>query len=417
MRRPLLVTALLSAVVAAALPLSPASAAERPATRSTAEICPAGSVPEDGFTDLAPSSTHEAAVDCVVWWKIARGVTGQEYRPAAGVSRAAMATFIAGTIESAGGSLPSSPPDAFDDDGGTHELRTNQLAAVGIVAGTGGGAYSPAATVTRGQMAKFIARSAAYLAKQDLPSGGDRFSDDNGTTFEAYINQIAQAGITGGSSDGTYRAGATVTREQMGSFVARSLDLLVEQGHPAGAPPLRTSPFTGATIDPACPPARIPSAGYTDTADEPYRDAIDCATYWQVVRGQQSDVFAPRTLISRGQAATYAARLFDALGGTRPDSVPNAYVDDEGSAHEASINLLAAIGASPVGEDRYFYPQSYLTAQELVGFLNGVYAARSGRGNPFTSATMDRPVLRAELAAEVVAYLSLGVEDGYATVP
>ena len=418
MRLPLLVTALLPAVAATVLPLSPAAAADPVVLRDTEQVCPPGGVPEDGFGDVGQGTTHEAAVDCVVWWQIARGVNGQEYRPESGVNRGAMATFIAGTIESAGGALPATPPDSFhDDDGGTHELRTNQLAAVGIVAGTGGGSYSPAATVTRGQMAKFIALSAKYLAERDLESGGDRFSDDNGTTFESYINQIAQAGVTGGSSDGTYRAAATVTRDQMGSFVARDLDLLVEEGYPEGAAALRTSPFTGGSIDPACPRDRIQSAGYNDTAGDPYREAIDCAAHWGVVRGTRADVFSPRTLVSREQAATYAVRLFQEIGGSRPDSVPDAYVDDEGSVHEDSINVLAAIGASPVPENRWFMPQSRLTAAELVGFLNGVYAARSGGKQPFAVTPKDRPVLRAELAAEMDAYLSVGVQDGYATVP
>jgi hypothetical protein len=197
-RRSLLVPVLLSSVVAAALPGSPAGAAEPIVLRSTEEVCPAGAVPPAGFADIAPSSTHRGAVDCVAWWQIARGVTSTQYRPGDGVSRGAMATFIAGTIEAAGGALPAAPRNAFsDDDGGTHELRTNQLAAVDIVAGTGGGRYSPSATVTRGQMAKFIALSAAYLAKRGLPTSGDRFRDDDGSTFEPFIDQIATAGVTG----------------------------------------------------------------------------------------------------------------------------------------------------------------------------------------------------------------------------
>jgi hypothetical protein len=203
----------------------------------------------------------------------------------------------------------------------------------------------------------------------------------------------------------------------MGSFVARTLDLLVEEGHPEGAPALRTAPFSGASIDAACPAGQIPSAGYKDTVDEPYRDAIDCAAHWRVMFGARQDEFVPRTLITRGQAATLVARVFDALGGTRPQSPPNAYRDDEGSVHERSADLLAAIGASPVGTDRLFRPQDRIAAQELVGFLNGVYAARSGGTRPFSSTTKDRPVLRAELAAELVGYLSRGVQDGYASVP
>lgn len=400
------------------LPLTFAAAAEPNAARSTQVVCPAGSVPEDGFDDVAADSAHERAVDCIVWWKIAQGQSSNEYGASLGVSRAAMSTFIAGTIESAGGVLPAEPEDAFgDDDGGTHELRTNQLAAVGIVAGTGAGGYSPSRTVTRGQMAKFLSLAAEFLSGEPLPSGGDRFSDDDGTPFEPFIDQIAEAGVTGGSADGTYRADLTVSREQMGSFLSRTLDLLVVEGQPASAPPLRTSPYTGASFDAACPSDRVQSAGYTDTADEPYRDAIDCVTYWGVMTGTRADTFAPRNLLTRAQAATYAARLFDALGGTRPESVPDAYVDDDGSIHEDNANLLAAIGAAPVNENRWFYPFDVLTVHELNGFLDGVYAARSGGEHPFSSATKDRPVLRAELAAELVAYLSAGVDAGYATVP
>lgn len=418
MRLRSLAPAVLLAVVATLLPSTLAAAAEPTAARSTEVVCPAASVPEDGFSDVGASSAHEQAVDCIVWWKVAQGVSSTEYRPSSGVSRAAMSTFIAGTIEAAGGVLPAAPEDAFgDDDGGTHELRTNQLARVGIVSGTGAGAYSPSRTVTRGQMAKFIALTAAFLSGEQLPSGGNRFSDDDDTSFEPYIDQIAEAGVTGGSADGTYRAGATVSREQMGSFLARTISLLVEEGQPAAPPPLRTSLFTGASFDAACPSDRVQSAGYTDTAEEPYRDAIDCVTHWEVMRGTQPDTFAPRTLPTRAQSATYAARLFDALGGTRPESVPDAYVDDNGNVHEDSANLLAAIGAAPVDENRWFRPQDAITVHELNGFLDGVYAARSGGEHPFSSATKDRPVLRAELAAELAAYLSAGVDRGYTTVP
>ena len=418
MRLRSLAPAVLVAVAATPLPLTFAAAAEPAAARSTEVVCPGGSVPEDGFNDVSAGSAHEPAVDCIVWWKIAQGRSSSEYGASLGVSRAAMSTFIAGTIESAGGVLPAEPEDAFsDDDGGTHELRTNQLAEVGIVSGTGGGAYSPSRTVTRGQMAKFLALAAEFLSDEPLPSGGDRFRDDDGTPFEPFINQIAEAGVTGGSADGTYRADATVSRDQMGSFLARTLDLLVVEGQPASAPPRRTSPYTGASFDAACPSDRVQSAGYTDTADDPYREAIDCVTHWGVMLGTRPDTFAPRNLLTRAQAATYAARLFETLGGARPESVPDAYVDDNGSVHEDNIDLLAAIGASPVDENRWFRPHDWLTVHELDGFLAGVYAARSGGEHPFTSATKDRPVLRAELAGELAAYLSAGVDAGYATVP
>lgn len=90
MRLRSLAPAVLVAVVAPVLPLSSAAAAEPGGVRSTEGICPAAAVPEDGFRDVSAGSPHEPAVDCVVWWKIAQGVSSVGYRPTAGVSRAAM---------------------------------------------------------------------------------------------------------------------------------------------------------------------------------------------------------------------------------------------------------------------------------------------------------------------------------------
>jgi hypothetical protein len=51
---------------------SSAQPATAPQARATDDSCPAR-VPEDGFTDLPEGAAHEAAVDCVVWWRIAQG--------------------------------------------------------------------------------------------------------------------------------------------------------------------------------------------------------------------------------------------------------------------------------------------------------------------------------------------------------
>lgn len=52
-----------------------------------------------------------------------------------------------------------------------------------------------------------------------------------GNPHEHNINRAAEAGLTGGRPDGTYKPQAAVTRAQMASFVARVLDLLVDDGH------------------------------------------------------------------------------------------------------------------------------------------------------------------------------------------
>ncbi len=143
-----------------------------------------------------------------------------------------MAAFIARSITAGRpGLLPSSPPDAFvDDKSSAHELAINQLAALGVVRGTGPGIYSPSRPVTRGQMARFLANASEQVLGQALPVGPDVFEDDADSPFEEDINRIAHAGLTGGRADGLYAPGSAVTRAQMGSFLARTLDLFVEHG-------------------------------------------------------------------------------------------------------------------------------------------------------------------------------------------
>jgi hypothetical protein len=220
-------------------PREPAATPEEPTTtthaftsRSTDAACPADQLPPNPFVDVATGSTHERAIACLVWWGVAQGRTATSYAPAADVTREAMATFVARAILAAKpGSLPDDPPDAFlDDEASVHERAVNQLAAVGIVAGTGGRTYSPHAAVTRGQMARFLANAAAHVLGQPLPADHDAFHDDQGSVFEADINRVAQAGLTGGLADGTYGASHAVRRDQMGSFLARTLDLFVTDG-------------------------------------------------------------------------------------------------------------------------------------------------------------------------------------------
>lgn len=188
-------------------------------------------MPSDGFTDVPSGSPHRLAISCLVWWDVAKGRTTTSYAPSAGVTREAMATFVARAILAAGGTLPTAPPNAFtDDEGSVHQLAIDQLAAVGVVGGTGGGRYSPDTVVTRGQMARFLARAVERVTGAPMPAGPNYFTDDAGSIFEADIDQVALAGITGGRTDGTYVPSGAVTRDQMGSFLARTLDLFVEQG-------------------------------------------------------------------------------------------------------------------------------------------------------------------------------------------
>jgi hypothetical protein len=90
----------------------------------------------------------------------------------------------------------------------------------GVTKGCGPAVYCPSASVTREQMASFLVRAL------ELPAGGrDRFTDDASSIHETDINTLARAGITDGCTATRFCPASPVTRAQMASFLVRALDL------------------------------------------------------------------------------------------------------------------------------------------------------------------------------------------------
>ena len=119
--------------------------------------------------------------------------------------------------------LPPATQDYFDDDNGdVHEDNINRIAAAGITLGVKPRLFDPGGVVPRDQMASFLARSIPDL----VPATGDQFTDDDGNTHEDNINIIAANGITlGCGSSTTYCPTDPVPRDQMASFLGRALGL------------------------------------------------------------------------------------------------------------------------------------------------------------------------------------------------
>jgi hypothetical protein len=165
------------------------------------------------FTDIARS----AFVDEIVWLAeqgITTGCSATRFCPTDPVTRGQMASFLARAFD-----LPAAGADYFTDDEGTsHEDNINRIAQAGITTGCEADRFCPAGTVTRGQMASFLARALALP-----PATTDWFNDDDGTAHEDAINRIADAGITTGCTATGFCPGGTVNRQQMAAFLYRSL--------------------------------------------------------------------------------------------------------------------------------------------------------------------------------------------------
>lgn len=195
-------------------------------------------LPAAPFADVA-GNTHAAAIDCVHHWDISRGVSAGEYRPAAPVTRAQMATFIAQSLDllhDPAAALPAEADDVFPDVPGdnAHADSINRLAAVDIVQGRGDERYEPDGRVTRAQMASFLARAFAYATDRSPAADGGEFTDVAGDTHEEAIDQVAGLGVAGGYRDGTYRPRSDVRRDQMASFLSRLIDATALPVHEPG---------------------------------------------------------------------------------------------------------------------------------------------------------------------------------------
>jgi hypothetical protein len=161
-------------------------------------------------------SPYEPSIIKIADAGITSGCSTDLYCPYAFVTRAEMATFLVRAFD-----LPASSRDAFSDDGGSaHHASINALAAAGVTKGCQPGRYCPSSTVTRGELATFIMRALGLR-----PTSRDYFSDDNGSVHEPAINAVAAAGISTGCSSGRFCPTQSVTREQMAGFLANALGL------------------------------------------------------------------------------------------------------------------------------------------------------------------------------------------------
>lgn len=201
----------------------------QPRPRPVRVACPSDRVPSAGYRDVPETARHRLAIDCMTWREVARGVTFSYYLPARPVTRGEMATFVARLIARTGGELPVVALDAFDDDDGSpHEHNIDGLHAAGLVEGVGGRRFAPEERVSRGQLATMLVRAYAYRTGETLPRGPDYFGDDSGDPHQGNINAATLAGFTSGVADGRYEPWLSVSRGQMATFVARVYDLVVD---------------------------------------------------------------------------------------------------------------------------------------------------------------------------------------------
>jgi len=159
---------------------------------------------------------------------ISTGYGDGTFRPAAGVTRQAMAAFMYRFAGSPVFTPPAVSPFTDVPTSSPFYAEITWMADAGISTGYGDGTFRPAANVSRQAMAAFMYRFAG--SPEFTPPAVSPFTDvPTSSPFYAEITWMADAGISTGYSDGTFRPAASVTRQAMAAFMYR-LDAVMATG-------------------------------------------------------------------------------------------------------------------------------------------------------------------------------------------
>jgi competence protein ComEC len=146
------------------------------------------------------------------------GYTDGKFGPEDKVTRAAAAAIIGRALELDG----TKRKTIFKDVSSTNFASGYIDSAVeaGIISGFPDGTFKPGQTVTRGQLAIFLARAFELTESTTV-----NFKDVSKTAAAyPFIGKILAAEITAGYPDNTYRPNVAVTRAQFAAFMARALN-------------------------------------------------------------------------------------------------------------------------------------------------------------------------------------------------
>lgn len=207
---------------------SPSAAAEPREVREGA--CPPSAVGPSPFTDATPDETVFAfEIACMAEAAVAAG-SGGDFFPGAVLTRGQSMSLLYRTTY-AGQEPPVVPAADFfqDDNDSVHEGAINWARSAGVANGYSDGSFRPGEPVRRDQFAAFAAR-AHQAVGYSFPASQDAFADDDASVHEPAVNQVAAAGIMVGTGPGTFSPDRSVTRGQATAVMARLADLQIEQG-------------------------------------------------------------------------------------------------------------------------------------------------------------------------------------------
>jgi lysophospholipase L1-like esterase len=171
------------------------------------------------FADVPTTHPFQEAVRWMAATQVSSGYPDGTFRPADGVTRQAMSAFL---HRLAGAPDPTTATSTgFSDVRTTHPFAEaiTWMAEAGISTGWPDHTFRPAEGVSRQAMSAFLHRLAGSPAPTTTSTG---FSDvRTGHPFAVAITWMAETDLSTGYGDGTYRPGDPVSRQAMSAFLHR----------------------------------------------------------------------------------------------------------------------------------------------------------------------------------------------------
>jgi spore germination protein YaaH len=261
------------------------------------------------FRDIPASHWARADIAAVYAEGWMQGRSATVFAPEATLTRAEAATIFVRMLGLAGRDEGTAKAPFGDVPAGHWAAGAIAAAhAEGLVAGTGGGKFSPDAPITREQMAALLQRA---VTRQQTGA-------DTGGATDPSVAGAAGAGTAAAASAGSDSAAGTA--------------------------------ITGAVAAAAAPPNA--ARRFPDVAGDRWSyAAVTQAAEWGVLRGYGDGTFRPEHPVTRAETAAILLRVFALLGGGLPsDGPPNSgSVADEligyGMRGEAVADLQALLAA------------------------------------------------------------------------
>lgn len=186
-------------------------------TAAVVAIAPTQADAAKSFSDLTPANVHYDNVMNLVERGVITGYPDGTFKPNQSISRAHAAKIIAKAL----GLDTKNVKNPNFKDIPTNYAYYGEIAALanaGIINGYPDGTFKPNATLTRGQMAKIIARAFELTGNaNNLP-----FKDIANSEYKEYIAALYANKVTTGTTPTTYSPVNPVTRGQLASFVVRA---------------------------------------------------------------------------------------------------------------------------------------------------------------------------------------------------